>query len=348
MADSSLKIDLHTHVLPREWPDLQERYGSRGWVRLEHTCPGCARMMIDDRCFREVEANAWDPQLRLAECNRDGVRVQVLSTVPVMFSYWAKPTEALDLAQLVNDHIASICRAHPHRFVGLGTVPMQDSTLAVKELERCVNELGLVGIQIGTHVNGRNLDEPALFGVFEAAAALGAAVFVHPWEMLGRERMSRYWLGWLVGMPAETAVAICSVIFGGVLDRLPALRIAFAHGGGAFAFTLGRIEQGYHKRPDLVAINDVERPRAYLDRLYFDSLVHDERALRYLIDTVGVGRIAFGSDYPFPLGEQPPGALIESMEDLSAAQRERLLSGTALEFLGLTADAFAPRASSRA
>jgi aminocarboxymuconate-semialdehyde decarboxylase len=225
---------------------------------------------------------------------------------------------------------------------------MQDAELAAGELERCVNELGLAGVQIGSHVNGWNLDEPALFGIFEAAAQLGAAVFVHPWEMLGRDRMNRYWLPWLVGMPAETALAICSLIFGGVLDRLPDLRVGFAHGGGSFTFTLGRIEHGYRKRPDLVRTNETDNPRSYLDRIYFDSLVHDGEALRFLIRTAGAERIALGSDYPFALGEDRPGALIESMDDLPAAARQRLLCSTALEFLGLEAGAFAPSASAKA
>ncbi len=348
MADSSFKIDLHTHLLPRDWPDLRDRYGSDGWVRLEHGGTGCARMMIDDRCFREVTVNTWDPAERLADCDRDGVGVQVLSTVPVMFSYWAKPAEALDLSRHLNDHIADVCRARPDRFVGLGTIPMQDSAVAVKELERCVNDLGMPGVQIGSHVNGANLDDPAFFDVFEAAAGLGAAVFVHPWEVMGTDRMNRYWLPWLVGMPAETTLAICSLIFGGVLDRLPDLRIAFAHGGGAFAFTLGRIEQGFRKRPDLVAVNEVASPREYLDRLYFDSLVHDPDALRFLINAVGADKVALGSDYPFPLGEQRPGELIESMTDLSQTTRQRLLHGTALEFLGLQAGVFTASASTRA
>lgn len=343
-----MKIDLHTHVLPEKWPDLRERYGSDGWVRLEHTGCGCARMMIGDQVFREVQDTLWDPARRLADCDGCGVQVQVLSTVPVMFSYWAPAAEALDLSRVLNDHIAELCRAHPDRFAGLGTIPLQDAGVAAAELERCVNQLGLAGVEIGTHVNGRNLDDPQIVAVLEAAAQLGAAVFVHPWEMLGRERMPRYWMPWLVGMPAETALAICSLIFGGVLDRLPDLRVAFAHGGGSFAFTLGRLEQGFRTRPDLVRVNEIAEPRAYVDRIYFDSIVHDREALRYLIRTVGADRVALGSDYPFPLGEHRPGALIESMDDLAAPDRQRLLSGTALEFLGLSAGAFARGAAAEA
>lgn len=336
-----MKIDLHTHILPERWPDLRERYGYGGWVNLEHHKPCCARMMIDGKFFREIEDNCWSPARRLDDCGSFGVDVQVLSTVPVMFSYWAKPEHAHDLSRLLNDHIAGVVREAPKRFVGLGTLPMQSPNLAVRELERCVRELGLPGVQIGSHVNEWNLNEPRLFPVFEAAEQLGAAVFVHPWDMMAKERMTKYWLSWLVGMPAETALAICSVVFGGVIERLPKLRIGFAHGGGSFPGTLGRIQHGYDCRPDLCAVDNAHAPSEYLGRFYVDSLVHDAATLRFLIGQIGVQRIALGSDYPFPLGEARPGSLIESMADLSAADRDRLLAGTAMEFLNLRRETFA-------
>jgi aminocarboxymuconate-semialdehyde decarboxylase len=349
-----MKIDLHTHILPHDWPDLDARYGYPGFVRLEHYRPCCARMMIGDRCFREIGDNVWDPQRRLEECDRAGISVQVLSTVPVMFSYWAKPADALDLSRRLNDHIAEVVRAHPARFAGLGTIPLQDPELAAGELERCIRELGLRGVQIGSHVDGnvhlpnepQNLDEKSLDPVWSAAEELGAAVFVHPWDMAGKERMPKYWLPWLVGMPAETSLAICSMIFGGVFERFPRLRVAFAHGGGAFPFTIGRIEHGFNVRPDLVAIDNRINPRHYLARVdergemrparfFVDSLVHDPDALRLLRRLFGMERIALGSDYPFPLGEAHPGELIESMPDFSGEEKTRLLCGSAREFLGL-------------
>lgn len=296
---------------------------------------------MDDTFFREVQDNCWSPERRMADGDETGVAVQVLSTVPVMFSYWAKPKDAYDLSQLLNDHIAGIVRDYPDRFVGLGTLPMQDPKLAVKELERCVQELGFPGVQIGSHVNDWNLEAPEVFEVFQAAQDLNAAVFVHPWEMVGRERMKKYWLAWLVGMPAETALAICSVIFGGVLERLPNLRIGFAHGGGALPGTIGRLQHGFDVRPDLCAVDSRKGPREYLGRFFVDSLVHDADVLRLLIKQIGVERIALGSDYPFPLGEARPGALIESLSELSAEDKNRMLSGSALEFLGLQAQAFA-------
>lgn len=329
----SLKIDVHTHILPERWPNLAARYGYGGFVQLEHDGPGCARMMRDGEMFREVSPNLWDPATRLRECDEASVHVQVLSTVPVMFSYWAKAEHALDLSMLLNDHLAGVVAANPQRFVGLGTLPMQAPDLAIRELERCIKELRLAGVEIGSHVGRLNLDDPALFPVFAAAADLGAAVFVHPWDMMGREEMSKYWLPWLVGMPAETSRAICSMIFGGVFERLPKLRVLFAHGGGAFPATLGRIAHGFAVRPDLCAVDNPVNPREYIGKFYVDSLVHDERALRYLVDVLGEESIALGSDYPFPLGEHRPGALIEASAAFSTACKQRMLSGTALEWL---------------
>ena len=329
-----LKIDVHTHILPGKLPDL-----GPGFVRLEPGGPGRARMTIDGKLFREVGSNCWDASTRIAESDRDGVNVQVLSTVPVMFSYGADPRRALELSRRLNDHIAEVQAGRPDRFVGLGSVPMQDPERAIGELERCMRDLGLAGVQIGSNVNGDNLDSPELFPVFEAAQQLGAAVFVHPWEMVGRERMPRYWLPWLVGMPAETSLAICSLIFSGVLERLPRLRIAFAHGGGAFPGTFGRIARGFDVRPDLCAVANAVPPREYLRRIYVDSLVHDPLMLRYLVELMGAQRVALGSDYPFPLGEARPGELIESC-GFPEKTRARLLHGTALEWLGLPGERF--------
>ena len=333
-----LTIDIHTHILPENIPDFGSKYGYRGFIHLDHHRPGCARMMMDDKFFREVQANCWDPGVRIGECDQHRVDVQVLSTVPVMFSYWAKPQDTLDLSMFLNDHIAGIVHRWPQRFVGLGTIPMQDPELAIQELERC-KRIGLVGIQIGTHINGLNLGEPRLFQVFEACQELGMAVFVHPWDMMGAERMDKYWMPWLVGMPVETTTAIVSMIFSGLFERLPRLRVAFAHGGGSFPATLGRIEHGFLVRPDLCAVDNNVNPRDYLGRFWIDALVHDPAVLRLVVDQMGADRVAMGTDYPFPLGELEPGQLIHSMP-YDEATKSALLGGAALQWLDLSGSLF--------
>jgi aminocarboxymuconate-semialdehyde decarboxylase len=333
------KIDIHTHIMPLEMPRWTEKFGYGRFIHLDPVDPCLARMIQGDKFFREVNSNCWNPHDRLEECDKHGVNVQVLSIIPVLFNYWAKGPDALETSRFFNDYIAEVVSRHPTRFVGLATVPMQDPELAIGELERAVKELGMVGVEIGTHIEKWNLNAPELFPFFEAAERLNASVFVHPWDMMGKADMERYWLPWLVGMPAETSRAICSMIFGGIFERLPNLKVAFAHGGGSFPGTISRVEHGFNVRPDLCAIDNDKNPRSYLGKFYIDSLVHDERILDYLIDLMGSDHIALGSDYPFPLGEHEPGKLIESMPYNDATKAE-LLHGTALNWMSLTAEHF--------
>src|SRR3546814_2025977 len=186
-----LKIDIHAHYLPRDWPDLAKKYGDDRFPVIHHTDDGRHRIYKDGKFFREIWSNTWEPQQRIDEYARFGVQVQVISTVPVMFSYWAKANQALELHQALNDHMAETLRAHPRHYAGIGTVPMQSPRLAVQELERCIAQLGLQGVQIGAHIGGWNLDAPELFPFFEAAADLGAAILVLPWELMGPESMTK-------------------------------------------------------------------------------------------------------------------------------------------------------------
>jgi len=307
------KIDMHTHLLPERLPRFAEKFGYGDFMYLEHHRPGRANMMKGGVFFREIGQNSWDPALRITEYARYRTPVQVVCTVPVMFSYWAKPADGLELSRFLNDHLAGVVDDFAEHYLALGTIPMQDTDLAINELER-LKALGFPGIQIGSNVNQLNLHEAQFFPIFEACAALDLAILVHPWEMMGEAEIKKYWLPWLVGMPAETSRAICSLIFGGVMERLPQLRFCFAHAGGSFIPTIGRIQHGFDCRPDLVAVDNPVPPRDYLGRFWVDSATHDPALLRYILEVIGEEKVCLGTDYPFPLGDLEIGRFIEKMQ----------------------------------
>lgn len=333
-----LKIDSHTHILPEKMPNWSEKFGYGDFIYLQHHKKGFAKMMRGNQFFREIRENCWDAEIRMEEYAQFGTSVQVVCTIPVMFSYWAKPLDCLNLSRYLNDHLIGLAKDYPKNYIGLGTVPMQDADLAIEELQRIKKE-GLVGIQIGSNINDENLNENRFYPIFEACEKLGLAVMVHPWNMMGEKQMQRYWLPWLVGMPAETSRAICSMIFGGVFERLPNLRVMFAHAGGSFLPTLGRIQHGFDCRPDLVAIDNNINPRNYLQRFWVDSVTHDPLMLEYVLKLQGSKRVMLGSDYPFPLGDLEIGRFIEEM-DLPANVKEDIFSNSVLEWLQLSKEQF--------
>ncbi|MEP6674948.1 MAG: amidohydrolase family protein [Ferruginibacter sp.] len=328
-----MKVDIHTHIMPAKIPNWVQKFGYGEFIHLEQrNCRAC--MMKGDKLFREVEENCFDAGIRLKEMNETEVNIQVLSTIPVLFNYWAKPADGLETSRFFNDHIAETVSKDPERFIGIGTVPLQDIDLAIQEMERCITELKMPGLEIGSNINGLNLSDKIFFPFYKRAEELGCALFIHPWEMMGEKQMEKYWLPWLVGMPAETSRAICSMIFGGVLEQFPKLRIAFAHGGGSFPLTIGRIEHGFNVRPDLVALDNPINPRDYIGRFWIDSLVHDPKAMQYIIELMGEDKICLGSDYPFPLGEHHPGKLIEAM-GFEKELKEKLLFANAMNWLNI-------------
>ncbi len=319
-------------------PNWSEKFGYGDFIYLQHHKKGFAKMMRGNQFFREIKENCWDAEVRIEEYAQYHTQVQVVCTIPVMFSYWAKPLDCLSLSEFLNDNIAKLVQKYPRHYIGLGTVPMQDAELAVKELER-IKEIGLKGIQIGSNINDENLNEARFYPVFEACEKLGLAVLVHPWNMMGEKQMQRYWLPWLVGMPAETSRAICSMIFGGIFERLPKLRVMFAHAGGSFLPTIGRIEHGFECRPDLVAIDNNVNPRNYLGKFWVDSVTHDPLMLEYVIKLQGEDKVMLGSDYPFPLGDLEIGKFIEEM-DLPATVKENIFHLAALKWLNLCKEDF--------
>ncbi|MGH9495486.1 MAG: tryptophan 2,3-dioxygenase family protein [Candidatus Sulfotelmatobacter sp.] len=326
-------IDIHNHFFPRTWPDLARRYGTPDWPWIKHTEPGKADVMVGDRFFRQIDSACWDPDVRLQEMDRDGVDRQIISATPVLFAYERPIEHALDCARLFNDAALELCAQGKGRLKSLCQVPLQDVDSACKELTRCMRT-GHLGVQIGNHVGEKNLDDPGIVTFLHHCAGEGAAVLIHPWDMFGQPRMPKYMMPWTVGMPAETQLGIVAMILGGAFDKLPAnLRICFAHGGGSFAFLLGRLENAWQHHPVARGMCQLP-PRQYLNRFSVDSAVFDPRALQFLVDTIGADHVMLGSDYPFPLGERPIGGLIRS-SSLPDQAKARMLGENALDFLGL-------------
>ena len=329
---------MHSHILPKQMPDWFSKFGYGDFIQLIQKENNTADMMQGGKFFRTISENCWNEDLRIKEYQTKNTSVQVVCTIPVMFSYWAKGEDCLELSRFLNDHIADLTIRYPKNYIGLATLPMQDPQLAIEELERC-KKIGFPGIQIGSNINQMNLSDPFLFPIFEACEKLGMAVMIHPWQMMGFNEIQKYWLPWLVGMPAETSRAACSLIFGGVLEKLPQLRICFSHAGGAFLPTLGRIEHGFNCRPDLVAIDNNVNPRDYVGKFWVDCITHDIDLLKYILNLQGSKKVCLGSDYPFPLGDLEIGEFIEK-SDLSREIKEDIFSNSTLEWLNLTKSSF--------
>ena len=324
--------------MPREMPDFARKFGYGDFIMLDHVAPGEANMMQGRRFFRKIKENCWNPEIRISEYGAFNTQVQVVCTIPVLFSYWARPNDGAEVARFLNDDLAESIAPFKKNYIGLGTLPMQDTDLSIKELKRC-KELGFPGVQIGSNINDKNLSEPEFYPIFEACQGLGMAVFVHPWNMMGMDQMRKYWLPWLVGMPAETSRAICSMVFAGIFEKLPELRVCFAHAGGSFIPTIGRIEHGFNCRPDLVAIDNDVNPKEYLGKFWIDCITHDPDTLEFILKKMGSNRVCLGSDYPFPLGDLEIGKFIEEM-NLPRETVQDIFCNSSLEWLGLNAKDF--------
>ncbi len=322
-------IDVHSHYVPQGWPDLGD---GQPWLRLDSERD--AMIMVGDTEFRRIQDDCWNAETRLADMDADGVAMQVVSPTPVFFGYERSSGEAEKVARIFNDLALEICEPGGGRLVPFCQVPLQDTDAACRELERSI-AAGHVGVEIGNHVGDRDLDDEGVITFLQHAASLGAPVFVHPWDMPTSPRLDRWMARWLTGMPAETHLSIISMILGGTFDRVDeSLRICFAHGGGSFAVWLGRFENAWHRRPDLIATSE-HPPSHYRDRFSVDSVVFDPAALRVLVDSLGAEQVMVGSDYPYPLGERPAGSVVAQAGFLDETQRAQILHGNAERFLGL-------------
>jgi aminocarboxymuconate-semialdehyde decarboxylase len=326
-------IDVHTHILPRGWDDFLARHADARWPRVVREAGGGCGLYRGNERDRGLTEQVFDPAVRLADLDRLGIERQVLSPPPLMFCYWAEPGAAAEFCRLHNDAIAAVVAERPTRFLGAAIIPLQAPDLAVKELERS-SRLGFRCVEIGSSVDGHDLDGEALHPVWEAAEALDVALFVHPAApVLGAERLRRYNLPLVLGNPLETALTITRVIYGGLLDRWPRLRWCFAHAGGAFAFVTGRVDRGWHVLPEGKAAV-ASPPSAYAGRFWVDSITHSPSALRFVLEAHGADRVVLGSDYPFRMGYDDPVAALDEA-GLEPLVRERVLTTNALAFLGV-------------
>jgi aminocarboxymuconate-semialdehyde decarboxylase len=327
-------VDVHTHLVPRGWPDLAAVCGGGGWPWLRVDSERSAMIMVGDTEFRPVGAACWDPPTRLADMAADGVDLQVVSPTPLFFSYDRPARQAARVARIFNDLTLEVTARGDGRLVPFCQVPLQDPDAACAELDRCL-AAGHRGVEIGNHVGERDLDDPGIVQFLQHCAHVGAPVFVHPWDMPAGPRLDRWMARWLTGMPAETHLSILAMILGGVFDRVPrTLRICFAHGGGSFPYWLGRADNAWHRRGEVIRGASEAPPSTYVDRFYVDSVVFTPPALRLLVDTLGADRVVVGSDYPYPLGERPAGAVVRRAGFLTDIERDQLLSTNALRFLG--------------
>ncbi|MDX3907786.1 MAG: amidohydrolase family protein [Pigmentiphaga sp.] len=332
-----MKIDMHAHHFPRI---SQEEAAALSverapWLRVDEGGK-TGQIMRADKPFRPVYDALWDPQARLAEMDAQGVDIQITCATPIMFGYEFATDKVMPWAQRMNDLALEFCAAAPKRLVPLAQVPLQDVDAACREASRA-KASGHHGVQIGNHLGDRDLDDEGLVTFLQHCANEGIPLLVHPWDMMGGNRMKKWMLPWLVAMPAETQLGILSLILSGAFERIPeSLRICFAHGGGSFAFMLGRVDNAWKHR-DIVRQDCPRPPSEYVKRFYVDSAVFDPGALRLLVDVMGTDRIMLGSDYPFPLGEQSIGKLVAEQPGLSDADRRAICAGNAVEFFGLQA-----------
>lgn len=327
-------IDVHCHVVPSGFPPVPGGAPLAGWPSMTPV-QGChATVVINEKPYRTVSDACWVAQRRIEEMDRTGIAIQALSPMPELFGYWIEAGAAADLIRHVNDVIAELVREGTGRFVGLGGLPMQDTDLAIAELQRVIGELGFRGIEIGSNINGVPIGDPRFHPLFAEAERLGAAVFVHAVRPAGMDRLvGPAPLQQILAYPTDVGLAAASIITGGLLQKFPKLRIAFSHGGGTFAALLPRLEQGYHTFP---TVHDSlpQAPTEQARKLYVDTLVFEQDMLKRVVSVFGKDRVMLGTDYPFNFREKKPIARIEETF-ADAALRERLTFRNALAFLAL-------------
>lgn len=330
-----MRIDLHSHVIPPSIVEAIKADPKAFSARVEEPAEaGGLRKIVHDQGYVYPLFNEFfDPEAKLESMDRKGIDRSVISPAPPMFYYWADADLALRVAQIVNDGVAGMCNCHAHRLSGMATLPMQHPDAAVAELERCVREHGFKAVEIGTSIEGAQLSEEKFRPVLRRASELGVFVFAHPYYVGSKSGLENYYLTNLLGNPLDTAVAVSNLIFSGTMDELPDLKILLAHGGGFTPYQIGRLVHGHKVRHETCA-HTKSNPKDLLRRFYFDSLVFEPQALRYLIDLVGSDRIAIGTDSPFDMADQAPLETLKAIPNITHDEQHDICCGTALTLLG--------------
>ena len=327
-------VDIHTHFFPELTQQQSTVLDVNKGPWLRKIDQEKAMIMTGDNDYRPVYAAVWDAQRRIEEMDRNGIDIQIMCATPLLFAYAKDAKTVSRWAMMLNDAALELCSHDENRLKALSQVPLQDVELACKEVSRA-KAMGHVGVQIGNHVGEKNLDDEELVMFLQHCASEEIPVLVHPWDMMAEDRMPKYMLQWLVGMPAETQLGVLSLILSGAFERLSEnLKICFAHGGGNFAFQLGRVDNAWQCR-DIVRKDCPQPPSSYVNRFYMDSAVFSHESLQLLTQVMGVDRVMLGSDYPFPLGEQTVGKLVRDASLLSQTEKIRVLGENAVGFFNL-------------
>jgi aminocarboxymuconate-semialdehyde decarboxylase len=328
-------IDIHAHLTPQAFWKATENGGDWHTLRRERDARGGEIAVVGGQRQPLPPRARWTPEERLADMDSLGVDVHVVSPYVGFYNYQLDARVATATARATNDEIAEMVRARPARFAGLGTLPMQDVKTAVGELERCLTQLGLKGVEINDHVNGRTLEEPEYRPFWKAAEQMGAVVFFHQGgETLVTPRSARYHLPNSIGNLVDRAVTFATLVHGGVMDAHPDLKVVLGHGGGYTCYGIGRLDHGWKVRAE-ARVHIAQPPSAYLRRFYYDCIVYTEEALRFLIDSVGVDRVVFGTDWPYDMALDWPVAWVLGMTSLSPEEKDAILCKNLERLLGI-------------
>jgi aminocarboxymuconate-semialdehyde decarboxylase len=327
-------IDMHTHFVPSYFPDMSGRGGGNRWPTMDEISDTSSNVMISGKVFRAVTEQSWCAKRRLEDMDQEGIDKQVISPMPVLSSYWFESKDTLAFSDFIHGQLAELIQTSPDRFYGLGTVPLQDPELSASYIPRLKREFGLLGVQIGTNVNGRPIGDPFFNPFFEAAESEGVALFLHPLQPIGQDRVvGPPSLQPVVNFQLETGAGVTSLITGGVLEKYPNLRIAVSHGGGSFFSILPRLVHGWNVFENLQSTLS-KSPMEYAAKLYYDSLVYDDLTLQHLVKTFGYKQLLVGSDYPFIIMDKSPGRIVERL-DLPSDQKKEIFRNNSLKFLGV-------------